>query len=292
LVRRLGVGLAPSFVRLIALSSIRLVSCSIRWGRSLAIGFCPLLLGFTLRHWVLPFVIGLYPSLLGSTLRRWVLPCVLRLYPSSLGFTPRHWVLPLVVGLYPSLLGSTLCHWVLLLVVGFCPLSLGSTLHCWVLPSIVGFYPPSLGSALRRWALHSTAGFYPLPLGSTLRVASAPSSSSSCCPPILLVMRSMLYACPSTLRHIWWTYALSFRSMLYRVTLRFVVRPYAMSCRGTIWLSSKSLGSFAWSLSHGIVIVAVAVAGGRCSVHLNLISGRLRREGWEKMNHDFHRGSF
>ena len=43
---------------------------------------------------------------------------------------------------------------------------------------------------------------------------------------------------------------------------------------------------------HGIVIVAVAVAGGKFCGGLNIVSGRLRREGWEKTNHDFHRGSF
>jgi hypothetical protein len=34
------------------------------------------------------------------------------------------------------------------------------------------------------------------------------------------------------------------------------------------------------------------VAGGKFCGGLNLVSGRLRREGWEKTNHDFHRGSF
>jgi len=43
---------------------------------------------------------------------------------------------------------------------------------------------------------------------------------------------------------------------------------------------------------HGIVVVAVAVVGGKFCGGLNLISGRLRWEGWEKTNHNFHRGSF
>jgi len=60
-------------------------------GRSLVVGFCPLLLGFTLRRWALPFVVGFYPSSLGSTptLRRWVLPLVIGFCLPSLGSTPR-----------------------------------------------------------------------------------------------------------------------------------------------------------------------------------------------------------
>ena len=103
LVRHLGVGLAPSFVRLIALSSVRLVGGSTCLGRSLVVGLCPLPLGFTLCRWALPFVVGFYSSSLGSTLRRWVPPLVAVLYPSSLGPTPRRWVLPSIVGFYPSM---------------------------------------------------------------------------------------------------------------------------------------------------------------------------------------------
>ena len=90
LVRHLGVGLAPSFVHLITLSSIRLIGGSICLGRSLVVEFYPLPLGFT-------SIVGLYPS---SQLHCWVPPLVAVLYPSSL-------VLPLVVGFCLPSLGST-----------------------------------------------------------------------------------------------------------------------------------------------------------------------------------------
>jgi hypothetical protein len=53
-----SVGLAPSFVCLIALSfAVRLVSSSIRWGRSLVVGLCPLPLGSIFRRRALPLVV-------------------------------------------------------------------------------------------------------------------------------------------------------------------------------------------------------------------------------------------
>jgi hypothetical protein len=94
LVRRLGVGLAQSFIRLIALSSVRFVGGSIGWGRSLVVGFCPLPLSkFTLRRWALPLVVGFCLPSLGSALRHWAVPFVVGLY------TLRRWAVPLVVGL-------------------------------------------------------------------------------------------------------------------------------------------------------------------------------------------------
>lgn len=42
----------------------------------------------------------------------------------------------------------------------------------------------------------------------------------------------------------------------------------------------------------GIVVVAVVVSSGKFCGGLNLVRRRLRREGWEKTNHDENCGSF
>jgi hypothetical protein len=107
--------------------------------------------------------------LVGSKPCRWALPSVVRLYPPSLGFTFRRWASPFVVGLHLSSLGSTLRRWASPIVVRLHPLLLGSTLRLWALPFAVSSPPPS--------------------------------STSSCCP-ILLMVRSTLYARPSALWHI------------------------------------------------------------------------------------------
>jgi hypothetical protein len=134
LVRRLSVGLAPSFVRLIVLSSVRLVGGSIGWGRSLVIGFCPLPLGFTLCRWALPLVVGFCLPSLGSTLRRWALPFVVGLYPPPMGSTLRRWVLPYaVVVVSPSFLPPPPHH-------VLCPSSFDSTAHLAALRLVVRVY--------------------------------------------------------------------------------------------------------------------------------------------------------
>jgi len=119
LVRCLAIGLAPSFIHLITLSSICLISGSIRWDRSLVVGLCPLLLVSTLwvlssslgsvfHRWVLPSVIGFRPLLLGAAFHRWF-------YPSSSGAAFHRWVIHLVSELCLLPLGCTLSHWALLL---------------------------------------------------------------------------------------------------------------------------------------------------------------------------------
>ena len=102
MVRRFGVALVSSFISLVALSSVGLVSSSIHWTRSLVVGICPLALSSALRHWAMPSIVGLYPSLLGSPFGAG-LPSAA---PSSLGSTFRRafvsafrrWVITFVVG--------------------------------------------------------------------------------------------------------------------------------------------------------------------------------------------------
>jgi len=111
LVQCLAIGLAPSFIHLITLSSICLVSGLICWDQSLVVGLCPLPLVSTLR---------VLSSSLGSVFHCWVLPSVIGFCPSSLGTAFHRWALLSAVGLYPSSLSSAFCHWVVPLVVGPC----------------------------------------------------------------------------------------------------------------------------------------------------------------------------
>jgi len=186
----------------------------------------------------------------------------------------------------------------------------GSNPCRWALPFVVGLYPPALGSALRRWALPSGVGLCSSSLGFTLRRWVLPFVLGVCPSPCRLrpFLVIVVWSLISPHRTLYALCSFSFGSTAHPVALRLVVRIHVASgghmlrCSTlrrivswnpyrTVWLSSNLAGSLASSLGHSIVVVAVAVVGGKCSVGLDLVSGRLRREGWEKTNHDEHRGS-
>jgi hypothetical protein len=179
------------------LDVVDLVGSSIRWAQSLVVGFCPPLLGSTLRHWVLPSVIGFCPPPLGSTpvVRFYLLPFIIGPCPCGICYaawwSPRRSlcrvVLPTLAALLPMWLFVplfatpvfavvTVIHVVLGVACcrdGTCivilePVLLSSNLYCCRRTSITVVQPesPSIEPLILAW-LPVVEGGFPTPaLGS------------------------------------------------------------------------------------------------------------------------------